>query len=90
MIKHHVVWARETRLWFLSSSGIKFVFANEAQLLNEVLPANPLLNQLLQLLSERKRKINPRAMNPSFPPGGFCSYSSGYPPQVLTPLEALH
>ena len=58
MIKHHVVWARKTRLWFLSSSGIKFMFANEAKLLNEVLPANPLLNQLFQLLSERKRQIN--------------------------------
>lgn len=56
MVKHHVVWARETGLWFLSSSGIKFMFANEAKLLNEVLPANPLLNQLLQFLSTRKRQ----------------------------------
>lgn len=59
MIKHHVVWARKTRLWFLSSSGIKFMFANEAKLLNKVLPANPLLNQLFQFLSKNKRrKIN--------------------------------
>lgn len=56
MIKHHVVWARKTRLWFLSSSGIKFMFANEAKLLNKVLPANPLLNQLFQFLSKKRRE----------------------------------
>lgn len=56
MIKHHVVWAREARLWLLRRSGIQLVFANEAQLLNEVLPANPLLDQLFQLLSERQRQ----------------------------------
>lgn len=53
------------------------MFANEAKLLNEVLPANPLLNQLLQFLSTRKRQINDSAttgqeLNPSFPQGGFC------------------
>lgn len=79
MIKHHVLWAGKTRLGFLSSSGIKFMFANEAKLLNEVLPANPLLNQLLQLLSERKREINHSATiekwtHPSL--GGFYSYNS--------------
>lgn len=90
MVKHHVVWTRETRLWFLSSSGIKFMFANEAKLLNEVLPANPLLNQLLQFLSTRKRNINDSAttgqeVNPSCPQGGFCRYNS-YLSQVLTLL----
>lgn len=32
------------------------MFANEAKLLNEVLPANPLLNQLLQFLPTGKRQ----------------------------------
>lgn len=53
------------------------MLANEAKLLNEVLPANPLLNQLLQFLSTRNRQINAsettrQEENPSLYQGGLC------------------
>ena len=53
VVKEHVLGRGEDRLGLLAGAGVQLMLGDEAQLLHEVLLPNALLNQLLQLISER-------------------------------------
>lgn len=57
MVKQHVLRRGEGGLRFLSGARVQLVFGDEAELFNEVLFPDSLLNQLLQLLSDTETDI---------------------------------
>lgn len=56
MVEQHLLWRREDRLRLLGRPRVQLMFGDEAQFLHEVFLSDPLLDELLQLLSEGDRE----------------------------------
>ena len=55
VVEQHLLRRQEHRLRLLGRPRVQLVFGDEAELLHKVLLSNPLLDELLQLISEEDR-----------------------------------